>query len=522
MKIKKRAIILILLAGLLMSCTTGEIPDASSEPTPENEPVGRSDPDTPPETAVESVESADFTNMSGNPIFTSIFTADPSARVWPYNPDKIYVYPSQDIFPSRGCDLMDKYHVFSSTNMTDWIDEGEILRADDVSWGRPEGGFMWAPDCMYNDKDGMYYFYFPHPTGAGGDWNDTWKIGVAKSDKPASGFRDNDIVMLTYAGTGEPVGGHGFIDPCIFRDDDGIYYMIVGGGGRCYIGRLGEDMVTITGEFTEITDQLPNYHEGPWLFKRNNFYYLMYPGKINESDRGDSMLYAMSGNINGPWEYKGAILDPVSTGDTSHGSIAEFKNNWYLFYHNAELSGGNGTLRSVCVEEIFFNDDGTIQKAAQTVTGVSAAGDRLPSDTPGLEMKYYDMLAENYEGYTEQTMYYADGQNVTTELAELQGNAVHNMHIHGAYIEFADIDGGKGGRALLTVAYASADNSSAKIDINGDGGYFLALPSTGGWGNYTGKASRLINLDPGGNNIIRLTGGMGGFNIEAIIVSLTE
>jgi hypothetical protein len=532
MFMKKRALILTLLLillsfAILFFILTILTSCAVHDDEPENArdaDVGHDDPDVPPppDTQTESdngdLTENEFAGMSGNPIFTSIFTADPSAHVWPYNPDKIYVYPSQDIFPSRGCDFMDRYHVFSSANMVDWIDEGEILRAADVPWGRPEGGFMWAPDAAY--KNGTYYFYFPHPTGAGDAWNDTWKIGVAHSDRPASGFRDNEIVMLTYAGTGEPVGGHGFIDPAVFRDDDGVYYMIVGGGGRCYIGVLSDDMRSIAGSFTEITNQLPNYHEGPWLFKRGSFYYLMYPGKINPSDRGDSMLYAMSASVHGPWEYKGAILDPVSTGDTSHGSIVEFKNRWYLFYHTAELSNGNGTLRSTAVEEIFFNADGTIQKAVQTITGVRSAGERKPADTPGLELKYYDMLAENYEGYTERTVYWADSPNTEIYLADFHGGAVHNMHIHGAYIEFANIYGGRGGRALLTVNYASADNASAKVDTSVNQAHFLSLPATGGWGAFTGRASRLIDLNPGTDNFIRLTGGMGGFNIESVAVSL--
>ena len=517
MKIKRFISILLFASlGFLTSCTNpdspalpsdtdGSIPD-NSLPIPDN--------NLPESETKTSATSPDFTDMSGNPIFTSIFTADPSAHVWQHAPDKIYVYPSHDIFPSRGCDLMDKYHVFSSVNMADWIDEGEILSSDDNSWGRSEGGFMWAPDCAY--KNGVYYFYYPHPTGSGNLWNTTWKIGVATSDKPASDFIDKGMVTMAS-------DGDGFIDPCVFEDDDGIFYMVVGGSQRCYIGKMGDDMLTIDGEWLELSDQLPHYHEGPWLFKRNDFYYLMYPGKVKNTDPGDCMLYAMSNNPTGPWEYKGSILDPVSTGDTSHGSIVEFKNHWYLFYHNAEISGGNGTLRSVCVDEVFWNDDGTIQKVEQTITGIKAIGGRIPSNTPGLEMKYYDIKSDNYANYTEKTVYWADSSDCIIEKANLQNGNVHNLHIEGAYVEFSNIDGGNGGKVLLTVIYASAENSSSKVETSGDingGGYYLKLPKTEGWDDYSGQAKRLIDLKPGKDNIIRLTGGMGGFNVEAISVSL--
>ena len=81
--------------------------------------------------------------LGANPIITHMYTADPSAHVW--SDGRLYVYPSHDVFPARGCDLMDKYHVFSTDDMRNWVDHGEIVNSDMVKWGRPEGGFMWAP-----------------------------------------------------------------------------------------------------------------------------------------------------------------------------------------------------------------------------------------------------------------------------------------------------------------------------------------------------------------------------------------
>src|ERR1700744_2600827 len=122
--------------------------------------------------------SISITCFAGNPFITSIYTADPSAHVWPDG--RLYVYPSHDVDPPLGANLMDRYHVFSTADMVNWRDEGEILRASEISWGLPQGGFMWAPDCAY--ANGKYYFYFPHPSGT--NWNDTWKIGVASGVSP--------------------------------------------------------------------------------------------------------------------------------------------------------------------------------------------------------------------------------------------------------------------------------------------------------------------------------------------------
>jgi len=280
-----------------------------------------------------------------NPFITHMYTADPSAHVWK---GRLYVYASHDVDPPRGCDLMDKYHVFSTKDMKNWKDHGEILNSSQVSWGRPEGGFMWAPDCAY--KKGTYYFYFPHPSGT--DWNKTWKIGVATSKKPASDFTSQGFIP--------DVGGFAMIDPCVFVDDDKQAYLVYGGGNKCQGGKLKDNMIEIDGTMQAMTG-LQDFHEAAWLFKRNGIYYLTY---ADNNRRENQLRYAMSKNPLGPWEYKGVYLEPTGC-DTSHGSVVEFKGQWYAFYHNKSISG-KGNLRSICVDKLYFNPDGTIQKVIQT------------------------------------------------------------------------------------------------------------------------------------------------------------
>ena len=282
-----------------------------------------------------------------NPIVRHMFTADPSAHVW--EDGRLYVYPSTDRHPAYGCDRMDGYHVFSTDDMLNWKDHGEILHSRDVEWGRLEGGFMWAPDCAY--KDGTYYYYFPHPSKY--NWSKSWKIGVATSASPAGPFEVQGFIK----------GLKPIIDPCVFIDDDGQAYLIQGGGGVCYGGKLKDNMMEIDGAMTRM-EGLQDFHEGPWLFKRKGVYYMIYPDNFKGHNR---MRYAVAKNPLGPWTSKGIILDPVPGSYTTHGSVVEFKGKWYLFYHNAALSGHIGNLRSVCFDEMFFNADGTIQKVKQTL-----------------------------------------------------------------------------------------------------------------------------------------------------------
>ena len=126
-----------------------------------------------------------FFNYSSaqNPIIRSQFSADPSARV--FN-GKVYLYPSHDILAREGRGrpgwfCMEDYHVFSSSNLTDWEDHGVIVSQGKVKWVDSTSFSMWAPDCIA--RDGRYYFYFP--SNANADYGKGFSVGVAVADNPA-------------------------------------------------------------------------------------------------------------------------------------------------------------------------------------------------------------------------------------------------------------------------------------------------------------------------------------------------
>lgn len=325
--------------------------------------------------------------MYGNPDqYGNLYTADPSAHVW--KDGRLYVYASHDMEPSRGCDRMDRYHVFSTDDMVHWTDHGEILKADDLKpmgWDCP--GFMWAPDCAYNPADETYYYYFPHPTDLA-TWGSSWRIGVAKSKNPESGF---EVI-----GWIENVPPH--IDPCVFVDDDGQPYLYVGGGGKCYGGKLRrDDWTKLDGEMTPQTG-MQDFHEGTWVHKHNGRYYLSHPD--NHGGDGNNMRYAMGDSPLGPWTDKGVILYPTGC-ETSHGSIVDFNGKSYLFYHCCNVSS-QGELRSVCADEITYNADGTLNV-------VRNWGDSYFGNTPVLGNEGLTFEAENFNCGGQNYAYYKHG-----------------------------------------------------------------------------------------------------------------
>ena len=314
-----------------------------------------------------------------NPFVTDQFTADPTARVFE---GRVYVYPSHDVDCGTDWFCMKDYHVFSSDNLVDWTDHGVIVDQEDVYWVDSNSNTMWAPDAYFaNDK---YYFYFPSigdsTKGFGGR-----RIGVAVSDTPHGPFTPEPA----------PIKGIHGIDPNVLIDSDGqayIYWAL----GRLMGAKLADNMLELASEPQEIGDLPDGFKEGPFVFERNGVYYFTFPHVIENTE---ALVYATGDNPLGPFDYKGIIMDEhPSECWTNHHSIAEYEGQWYLFYHHNDLSPHFDKNRSIRVDSLFFNDDGTIQKVIPTERGVGviAANSEIHLDRyselskPGVSIAFLD------------------------------------------------------------------------------------------------------------------------------------
>jgi beta-xylosidase len=305
-----------------------------------------------------------------NPVITNQFTADPSARVFE---GKVYLYPSHDILANDsrgrvGWFCMEDYHVFSSENFVDWTDHGVIVSQDKVPWVNSTSYSMWAPDCIY--RNGKYYFYFPAPAKDTITYGRGFSIGVAISDKPYGLFTPQP----------EPIKGIRGIDPNPFIDKDGQAYLYWS-ARNIYMAKLKENMLELDGE-PQVIQNLPDkgLKEGPYMFERNGMYYLTYPHVENKTER---LEYAIGNTPIGPFKAAGVIMDESPNCWTNHQSIIEFKNQWYLFYHQNDLSPHFDKNRSARIDSLFFNVDGTIKKVIPTLRGVGItdASKKIQVDT---------------------------------------------------------------------------------------------------------------------------------------------
>lgn len=196
-------------------------------------------------------------------------------------------------------------------------------------------------------------------------------IGVLVSDSPYGPFKDPIGKKLINSNN----VWHD-IDPTPFIDKDGQAYLFWGNPGLYYV-KLNEDMISYSGEVKQIPNTIESfgkregekndmrpttYEEGPWLYKRNGLYYLFFAGGPISEHIG----YSTSKTITGPWKYQGVVMPTQGGSFTNHPGVIDFKGQPYFFYHNAALPGGGGFTRSVCVEELKFNKDGSILQINMT------------------------------------------------------------------------------------------------------------------------------------------------------------
>lgn len=288
----------------------------------------------------------------GNPLFTHKFTADPAALV---HNDTFYIYSGQDTGDGSRYN-MPNWLVFSSTDLETWYEHPVPLRNTDFKWAT--GNNAWAAQVI--ERHGKFYWYITteHATKRGKG------LGVAVSDSPTGPFKDaRGSALVTNDMTTKWTGiSWDDIDPTVYIDDDGQAYLFWG-NTQCYYARLKDNMIELDSEIIPV--DLPAFTEAPWIHKHGDWYYLSYATGFPEK-----IAYAMSKSLNGPWEYKGILNEIAGNSNTNHQAIVEFKGNWYFVYHNGGINPNGGSYhRSVCIDRLYYNPDGTLKRVQMTTEG---------------------------------------------------------------------------------------------------------------------------------------------------------
>ncbi|WP_316741452.1 glycoside hydrolase family 43 protein [Pedobacter antarcticus] len=294
--------------------------------------------------------------QTGNPIIQDKYTADPAALV---HRDKVYLYAGHDEAPAgKEHYVMNEWLVYSSSDLKTWTEHPVPLKAKDFSWAK---GDAWASQVV--ERDGKFYWYATVEHGS----IKGKAIGVAVADNPLGPFKDarGSALITNNMTTSRTSISWDDIDPTVFIDDDGQAYLYWG-NTQCYYIKLKKNMIEQDGPIHMV--DLPNFTEAPWLHKRKGWYYLSYAYQFPEK-----IAYAMSRSATGPWEYKGILNEVAGNSNTNHQAIIDFKGKSYFIYHNGSIPTAGGSYRrSVCIEELHYNADGTMKRIQMTTEGLSS------------------------------------------------------------------------------------------------------------------------------------------------------
>jgi beta-xylosidase len=292
---------------------------------------------------------------TGNPVIKYKFTADPAALVYK---DKVYIYTGHDVAPEkRNGYEMHEWLLFSTGDMKTFTEHPSPLNVKAFKWAKDDA---WASQVI--ERNGKFYWYVAvtHDSTHRGK-----AIGVAVADNPLGPFKDaKGSAIITNDMTTESKISWDDIDPTVFIDDNKQAYLFWGNTTLHYV-KLKENMIDMDGPMQTIT--LPKFTEAPWVHKKNGWYYLSYAYEFPEK-----IAYAMSKSIEGPWEYKGILNEIAGNCNTNHQAIITFKGKDYFIYHNGALVPDYASFhRSVCIDYLHYNKDGTMKRVVMTSEGVN-------------------------------------------------------------------------------------------------------------------------------------------------------
>lgn len=388
-----------------------------------------------------------------NPIVQTAYTADPAPMV--FN-DRLYVYTTHDEDDSTWF-TMNNWKVFSTNDMVNWTDHGVILSYNDFDWAKRDA---WAAQCI--ERNGKFFMYVPMISKT----NNKGAIGVAVADSPFGPFHDPLGKPLVQSEWGD-------IDPTVFIDDDGQAHMYWGNPKLKYV-KLNENMISYSGDIVEVPmteeafgkregnpERPTKYEEGPWLYKRKNLYYLFWPG----GPLPEFIGYSTSKSAQGPWKYGGIIMPAEGKSFTNHPGVTDFRGKTYFFYHNGALPGGSGFTRSVSVQELNFNKDGSISSFKMTNGILKAIAAINPYSFNQAEMIAW---SENVKSY----------QNKTA-------GVFIKAKKNGAYSSVKNVDFGKDGATTFSARVGTTHNSGVTMDVHLDSligpvAATIKVPLTGG------------------------------------------
>ncbi len=419
--------------------------------------------------------------LADNPIVQTSYTADPAPMVYD---GRLYLYTSHDEDVTvNDFFTMNDWRLYSTVDMVNWTDHGSPAGYKTFTWGT---GDAWAPHGV--PRNGKFYLYVPinNSTGA--------KIGVAVADSPDGPFTDPLGKALVSTGSGD-------IDPTVFIDDDDQAYLYWGNPDLWYV-KLNSDMISYQGSPTKTnlttagfgtrsnSDRATAYEEGPWFYKHEMLYYLVYPA----DGTPEKISYTTSSGPLGPWTFGGDIMAKetgAGSSFTNHPGVIDYQGKSYFFYHDGALPGGGNYKRSVCVEEFTYQTGGKIPTIQMSTGG--------PAPLTTLD-PFQQVEAE--------TIAFSAG--LKTETCTDTGGGMNVTSIsNGDYIKVKNVNFLDGVTSFDARVSASAGVANIELHLDSQSGTLLGTCDVSGASSWTKKTCSVSGGSGTHDLFLKFTGGSG-------------
>ncbi|UDF12168.1 cell wall-binding repeat-containing protein [Antiquaquibacter oligotrophicus] len=471
-------------------------------------------PPPPPTPGSKTIEVVGKLPGDHNPLIGHKFGADgfgyaENGRVYMFMTNDTQGYApdaNTGISPGINYGNINQITLISSEDMVNWVDHGEIQVAGPQGIA-PYTNNSWAPGFAKKTINGVDKYFLYYANGGGSS-------NVIVGDSPLGPWTNVRSSTLINGSTPGAAGVSWLFDPAPFVDDDGEEYLYFGGGPASTsfpaserfnnpknirgIG-LASDMVNTEG--TAFVVDAPVAFEAAHVFKREDKYYLSYSSHFGGNDFGGNQTplpgYPGGGQIgymmsDDPtvWtaaEYAGVMFPNQSqffgagTGGNNHQSVFEFEGKYYFTYHaptlNKRITGDTTQgYRSPHIQELNFNEDGTVQQ----VVGTYAGADQVRNFDP-------------FRVFEAETFGWSKG--IATEkvsgVSTQFGNGTPNLIVkdidNGDWTALSAVDFGTEGAASVTVKVKPLQaGGQIQVRAGSNTGTVLAtLPVSGTTGEWT-------------------------------------
>lgn len=248
-----------------------------------------------------------------------------------------YILKYNGIYYLYGTGGNDGVKVYQSDDMVNWskavgVTNGYALHKDLV-WGEK---WFWAPEVYY--LNGKFYMFYSAEE----------EISVAESSSPLGPFTQSVVNQKPFHTDVKEIDTH------LFIDDDGkkyLYFVRFTNGNEIWVAELNDDLRSIkestlkhcfgasqTWEKSTLEPQAgAKVNEGPFILKRNGWYYLTYSANHYQNPNY-GVGYATSESPMGPWiKYSG---NPILTGNSKirgvghHSFVNVAEGCQYIVFHS--------------------------------------------------------------------------------------------------------------------------------------------------------------------------------------------